>query len=66
MLNQRKNKRFNYQSRLNEDEALRSKNNLEAKWGDLKHQSKRRGNILASLPVLIVILALIVFLMYYL
>lgn len=64
MFNQRKNKRFSYKSRIKDSKKIKSKDDLEAKWDEMRDSTKRRGNILSSLPVLIIILASLFVLMY--
>lgn len=64
MFNQRKNKRFSYKSRLQDSDNRKSKDDLEAKWNEIKSSSKRRGNFLTSLPFLIIMLVLLFVLIY--
>lgn len=68
MFNQRKNKRFNYKPRSKDSNSdsyrEESKNDLEAKWNEIRGNTKRRGSILTSLPVLIIILASLFVLIY--
>ncbi len=64
MFNQRKNKRFTYKSRLQDSDNRKSKDDLEAKWNEIKGNSKRRGNFLTSLPFLIIMLVLLFVLIY--
>ena len=64
MFNQRKNKRFNYKSRYQDSKEKESRDDLEAKWDEIRNNTKRRGNIFTSLPVLIIILASLFVLIY--
>ena len=64
MFNQRKNKRFSYKSRFQDSKEKQSKDDLEAKWDEIRNNTKRRGNIFTSLPVLIIILASLFVLIY--
>lgn len=63
MFSNRRNKRFNYKSRLKDSDG-KSIDDIESKWDELRNNTKRRGNILTSLPVLIAFLALLLILMY--
>ncbi|WP_456440675.1 hypothetical protein [Psychroserpens sp.] len=64
MFNHRKNKRFSYKSRIKGSEKVESKEDLEVKWNEMRDRSKRKGNILTSLPALIIILVSIFGLIY--
>ncbi len=64
LFNQRRNKRFSYKSRFQDSKEIESKDDLEAKWNELRGNTKRNGNILTSLPALIIILASLIFLIY--
>lgn len=68
LFNQRKNKRFSYKPRFQDsdfdDYRKESKADFETKWNDVKGSSKRRGNILTSLPALIIMLVSLFILMY--
>lgn len=64
MFNQRRNKRFSYKSRFQDSKEIESKDDLEAKWNELRGNTKRKGNILTSFPALIIILASLIFLIY--
>ncbi len=64
MFNQRKNKRFSYKSRFKDSKEKESNDDLEAKWNEIRGNTKRRGNIFTSLPVLIIILASLFVLIY--
>lgn len=64
LFNQRKNKRFSYKSRFKDSKEMGSKGDLEAKWNEIKGNTKRRGNKLTSLPALIIILVSLFVLMY--
>jgi len=64
LFNQRRNKRFNYKSRFKDSKDNKSKDDLEAKWDEMRNTTKRRANILSSLPALIIILVAIFVLIY--
>lgn len=64
MFNQRKNKRFTYKPRFQDSEEKKSKNDFETKWNEVKGSTKRRGNVLTSLPALIIMLVSLFVLMY--
>lgn len=64
MFQQRRNKRFNYKSRLQDSDKKKSNDDFEIKWNKAKENDKRKGNALTSLPALIIILVLIFVLMY--
>ena len=64
MFNQRKNKRFSYKPRFQDSEEIKSKDDLESKWSEIKGHTKRKGNKLFSLPALIVMLIALFILMY--
>lgn len=68
MFNQRKNKRFSYKPRFQDsnldDSREKSRDDLEAKWNELRGNTRRRGNILTSLPALIIVLAALFILIY--
>ena len=64
MFNQRKNKRFSYNPHSNGLSKKKSENDLEAKWNEIRGHTKRRGSILTSMPVLLIILGAIFVLIY--
>ncbi|MEO1029958.1 MAG: hypothetical protein AAFX55_01055 [Bacteroidota bacterium] len=64
MFNQRKNKRFSYKPRFQDSEEEKSRERLEAKWDELRGNTKRRGNMFTSLPFLIVVLVALFVLIY--
>jgi len=64
LFNQRKNKRFNYKSRLQDSDNRKSKDDLESKWNEIKGNEKQRGSVFTSIPALIIILVLIFVLIY--
>jgi hypothetical protein len=64
LFNQRKNKRFTYKPRFQDSEEKKSKNDFETKWNDAKGGTNRRGNVLTSLPALIIMLVSLFVLMY--
>ncbi len=68
MLNQRKNKRFSYKPRFQDSESdshrEASRDDLETKWTKIRGNTKRKGNVLTSLPALIIMLVSLFVLMY--
>ena len=64
MFKQRKNKRFTYKPRFQDSEEKKSRDDLEAKWNDVKSSDNRRGKVVVSLPVLIILLVFIFVLIY--
>ena len=64
MFKQKRHKRFNYKPRFQKSELEDSKHQMETNWEHLKSSSKRKGNILTSLPALIIMLILMFLLMY--
>jgi hypothetical protein len=64
LFNQRKNKRFSYNPHSNGLSKKKSENDLEAKWNEIRGHTKRRGSILTSMPVLLIILGAIFVLIY--
>ena len=64
MFNQRKNKRFSYKTRYQDSKKIESKDDFETKWNEANGNRKRKGNVLTSLPVLIVMLVSLFVLMY--
>tara|TARA_R110002124_G_scaffold265564_1_gene432373 strand:- start:15133 stop:15360 length:228 start_codon:yes stop_codon:yes gene_type:complete len=68
VFNQRKNKRFSYKPRFQDSnpDSYREelKDGLETKWNEVKGGAKRKGNVLTSLPALIIILVLLFVLIY--
>lgn len=64
MFQQRKNKQFKYKPRFQDSEEIESKDDFETKWNEAKGNDKRRGSVLTSLPVLIIILVSLFVLMY--
>jgi hypothetical protein len=64
LFNQRKNKRFSYRPHSKDLKKKKIDNDLEAKWNEIRGNTKRKGSILNSMPGLIVILGSIFVLMY--
>nr|WP_321243771.1 hypothetical protein [uncultured Psychroserpens sp.] len=64
MFNQRKNKRFSYNPHSNGLSKKKSENDLEAKWDEIRGNTKRKSGFLNSMPVLILILGAIFGLIY--
>ena len=65
MFKQRKHKRFNYTPRYQNEEAqTEAVDDFETKWKNARTASKKRGNVLMTLPVLLIMLIAILLLMY--
>jgi hypothetical protein len=64
LFNQRKNKRFSYKTRFKDSKKIESKDDFETKWNEVNGSHKRKGNVLTSLPALIIILVSLFVLMY--
>jgi len=64
MFNQRKPRRFNYKSQLPDSKVDKSKEDLKAKWDEIRINTKRKGGFLTSLSALIILLIFIFVLMY--
>ena len=64
MFNQRKPRRFNYKSRLSQSDTTDSREELKAKWSEMRENTKRRKSVFTSLPVLIIFLVLLFVLIY--
>lgn len=64
LFKQRKNKKFGYKPRFQNSEELKGKEDFEAKWEDVRLNSKRKGSVLKTLPVMILMLIAIIVLMY--
>ncbi len=64
MFNQRKNKRFTYKHRDQDSDELKSKDDFDTKWNEVKGSTKRRENVLTSLPALIILLVSLFVLIY--
>ena len=64
MFKQRRHRQFNYKPRHQGSEEEKSRAELEAKWNSIRQNTKKRGNFLSSLPVLIILLIMILVLMY--
>jgi hypothetical protein len=64
LFNQRKNKRFSYKTRFQDSKKIESKDDFETKWNEVNGSNKRKGNVLTSLPALIIILVSLFVLMY--
>ena len=64
MFSQRKNKRFSYKPRFQDSEVKESKDDFESKWNDARGAVKRKGNLLTSLPALIIMLVGLFVLIY--
>ncbi|WAC03296.1 hypothetical protein N7U66_06955 [Lacinutrix neustonica] len=71
MLNQRKHKKFNYQSRFSEENLTEKKNKHEAlrevssEWGKTGRTSPDRSKRI-TLPLLLLLLGIIIAILYYL
>jgi hypothetical protein len=64
LFNQRKNKRFTYKHRDQDSDELKSKDDFDTKWNEVKGSTKRRENVLTSLPALIILLVSLFVLIY--
>ena len=64
MFNRKRNKRFNYKPRFKDSNIVEPKDGFEEKWDVLRENNKRRGNFFTSLPLLIIILASLLMLIY--
>jgi len=64
LFNQRKNKRFSYKPRFKDSGQKESKDDLETIWNEAKGGAKRKGNVLTSLPALIIMLVSLFVLIY--
>ena len=68
MFNQRKNKRFSYKTRFQDSNPdsrqEESKDDSDTKWNGPNVNSKRKGNVLTSLPALIIMLVSLFVLIY--
>lgn len=64
MFNQRQPRRFNYKTRLKDSETRESREELKAKWEEMRGNTKRKGSVLTSLPVLIIVLIFVFVLIY--
>ena len=64
MFKQRKNRKFNYKPRFQNSEELNEEKNFETKWEEVRRDSKRRGRVFSTLPVMFVMLIAVIVLMY--
>ncbi|GGI57160.1 hypothetical protein [Winogradskyella haliclonae] len=64
MFKQRKNRKFNYKPRFQNSEELKEEKNFETKWEEVRRDSKRRGRVFSTLPVMFVMLIAVIVLMY--
>ena len=64
MLRQRKNKRFSYKTRSQREQEDNGKEGIESKWRETRSSTRSKGNLLASLPVLLVLFFMVLILMY--
>ena len=65
MFKQRKNKRFNYKPRFQDSTENESRDDdFETKWSEARQTTKKSGNVLSSLPALIIMLVSIFILIY--
>ena len=68
MFKQKKHRNFNYKPRFQDSNKRDREENSEAdfgtKWRSNNKITKKRGNVLTSLPMLIIMLAAIIILMY--
>lgn len=61
---QRKNKRFNYTPRYLREQKDNSIEEIESKLREERFSVKRKGNIMTTLPVLIILFVVVLILMY--
>ena len=64
MFNQKNNKSFGYKPRFQDSDEKESKDDFETKWNEVNGRAKRRGNILTSLPALLIMLVSLFVLIY--
>jgi len=65
LFKQRKNKRFNYKPRIRDNASETNSNNIKHNWEKLSSLSQKKRKTGFSLLWLIIILALVLFLMFY-
>ncbi|MEJ2114173.1 MAG: hypothetical protein P8X62_10960 [Flavobacteriaceae bacterium] len=61
---QRKNKKFSYKPKFQENNTLDEDNSFQTKWEELKNSRKRKSSILLSPVVLVAFLIGLIILMY--
>lgn len=66
MFTQRRNRRFNYKPRFGDNEDAKKREEFIANWNSAKAANSNRGFFTNKLVWLIIVLALVLFLMYYL
>ena len=64
MFNQRQPRRFNYKTRLKDSEKGESREELKAKWEQMRGNTNRKVSVLTSLPALIIFLVFVFVLIY--
>jgi len=64
MFGQRKNKKFHYAPRFQKDAAENEMQNFESQWKAMKSTSKRKQNLLTSLPFLVLFLITVLIVFY--
>ncbi|MBT8245517.1 MAG: hypothetical protein HKP48_11600 [Winogradskyella sp.] len=64
MFNQRQPRRFNIKSRLPDSKKTESREELKAKWEEMRGNSRNKSNFLTSLPMLLVFLVCVFVLIY--
>lgn len=65
MFKQRKNKRFNYKPRFGENASESKSDKLKQEWEELASGTRKKRKSGFSIVWLVIILALVLFLMYY-
>lgn len=64
MFNQQQPRRFKLKTRFSDSKDAESSEQLRAKWEEMRGNTKRRGSVLTSFPVLIVFLVSVFVLIY--
>ncbi len=64
MFNQRLPRRFNLKTRLSDSKKAESKEQLKARWEEMRGNTKRRSSVLTSMPALIIFLVFVFVLIY--
>lgn len=64
MFNQQQPRRFKLKTHLSDSKDAESSEQLKSKWEEMRGNTKRRGSVLTSFPVLIVFLVSVFILIY--
>lgn len=64
MFNQRQPRRFNIKSRLPDSKKTESREELKAKWEEMRGNGRKKNNFLTSLPMLVIFLVSVFVLIY--